>query len=76
MVVMGELNFAECFLTIIGCRCYYCKISFVYIISVEEFFLMFCCRRIFVKFDNKTAEEVFFCRMKRIRGAYEGRSQG
>ena len=42
--------------------------SFVDSIFVEQFFLLFYCRRIFVEFDNKTAKAVFFCRMggKRI----------
>ena len=56
----GELNFAECFLSIMGCRCHYCGMSVVDIIFVEGIFLVFCCRRIFVEFDKKTAKAMFF----------------
>ena len=33
--VAGVLNFAECFLSIMGCRCHYCGMSVVDIIFVE-----------------------------------------
>ena len=56
----GELNFAECFLSIMGCRCHCCIISFVDSTFEEETSLLFYCRRIFVEFDKKTAEVMFF----------------